>query len=155
MSLYFLASDASTLANFNTDIATLLTVLDAVTDAVIENVELKVSMTVPGGLKSTAGDQPMASGLLANYTIIAQPTKSYGTTTPALDRSWIDANGQPNDTGSLSTWTGYWLGSSGPGTFIPVFLSNLWEALKEPGYLQINTRKHRKQQQRVERKKTP
>lgn len=145
---YFLADDSKTIADFATDIDTVLTELDLVTDAIIESCELKITLDLPGGLKSVAGPQPLQAGIRANYDIADELNRSWSMTTPALKASW-KPGGVINNSGALATYLGYWLVATGPGTTITSLTTNHWSILEAGDYLVLNTRKDRKEQDAV------
>jgi len=142
---YFTVDDAKTIANVISDMNVYLAQLDLASDALIN--QCKFSIIVPlSGFKTTPGPNPIAKGLLANYTLTAQAPKSYGVFTPALAAAQL-VNGEP-DPSTLAAYTQQWFTAH---TNISAFLSNLWGSLQQPGFVELNTRKSRKQSQRKNR----
>lgn len=122
--------------------------LDAVTDAVIESTEVRIINGPPIGAKTVAGPQPIASGELATYVLVDDPTRSFGVYTPALNRAFIDLNGKVLVTGANATYLGSWLSTFGPVDLIQL-ASNLWLPLTRLRLIGLRSRKHRRQQDRV------
>jgi len=140
---YFQADDASTIAALTTNVQVLVSRLDAVTDAVIEELRITQIATLPSGLKGAAGPQPIASGELATYQLTSPPSKSFGVITPALNAAF-NSNGIPQNTGANATYLGSWFTPF--GTLNIVGESNLWGTLLKLTKLGLRTRKHRRQQ---------
>lgn len=144
--VYFQDLDTNTVADVGNSFDVWVLRLDAVTDALVEQVKFEVVLGLPVGLKIDAGPQPIASGELATYGVTGFPTRSFGVFTPALDRTFI-SNGIPQATGLNATYLGSWLTAFGADNI--TLLSNLWLPLSRLRSLGLRTRKHRKQQDRV------
>jgi hypothetical protein len=151
--VYFQSDDANTLAALATDMQTFMVTLDAVTDAVIIQSQISFISPLGPGIKTTARPQPIASGELATYKLTDPDVRQFGVTTPALSRTFIDASGNVITTGLNGTYLGYWLVPF--GVLGLTLLTNLWGTLQRLDKLGINTRKHRRQQQKVNLKVEP
>jgi len=148
LAVYWIDDDTNTIGDMVNSFDVFALRLDAVTDAVIEAEEVKIIAPIAIGAKTSAGDQPIASGELATYSITGDPTRSFGVFTPALKRAFIGGNGVPVTTGANGTYLGSWLTNFGPVDLITL-TSNLWLPLSRLRKLGLKSRKHTRQQDRV------
>lgn len=145
--VYFTTSDATTLAQMTSDIQLYLGVLDLVTDAIIDKVIAKVQIPFTG-LKSSPGPNAIGTGALVTYLVAgATADRSYGQQTPAFAQGKI-SNGQVNLSDStVMDYINLWVSSG--FTHLSALLSNNWVSLPKAERVKLNTRKHRREQQRI------
>lgn len=151
--VYFTIDDSKTIAELNTAIGVYLGTLDTVIDPTIQTVTAKVQVPI-SGLKSTPGPNPVAKGALFTYEILgATADRSYGQQTPGWAADKI-VNGEINlqDT-TVQTFYRYWTAAAIAN--ISAFLSNNWVSLPATRRVKLNTRKHRKQEQRINEEGVP
>lgn len=145
--VYFQIDDAKTIAELNTAVGVYLGTLDTVIDPVISKVAAKIQVPI-SGLKSVAGPNPIGTGALFTYLLSgATADRSYGQNTPGWAQAKV-SNGQVLLTdATVQTYYKYW--TTAPITNLSAFMSNDWVSLPEPRRVKLNTRKHRREQQRL------
>lgn len=148
--VYFEVDDTKTIAQLNTAIGIFLGTLDTVVDPIIDQVLAKLVVPI-SGLKSSPGPDTISDGALFTYLLDTgadSAIRSYGQNTPGWARAKITAGGQVDVADStVQTYYRYW--TSGPIANLSAFKSNDWVSLLEPERVKLNTRKHRREQQRI------
>lgn len=140
------AADTVTLAQLITAVQAYQALLDPVTDALLVKVSVSVNVPLAGGLKGTAGPNPIIAGALFTYPKTGQENRSWGQVTPAWAQAKIASGAVDLTDTAVQNYYKNWAQNN--ITNLTSFLSNNWEGLQPAKRVKLNDRSHEREYNR-------
>lgn len=136
--VYAQVADTVTLAQLVTAIQAYQSVLDNVTDALLSNSKVTITIPIVSGLKSTPGPNPIIKGAIFNGLLVGFTNRSYGQTTPAWAQAKIVGGKVAVTDTQVVSYINTW--STAPITNLGKLLSNHWEQVQRFRRVKLNDR---------------